>query len=82
VTLRVGVLRGDVNGNGVVNATDVSQVKAQSGQPLNTATFRSDVNASGATNSTDIGMVRAQAGAALAPDQAGPSGDASSEEAR
>jgi uncharacterized delta-60 repeat protein len=67
VTLRVGTLLGDVNGSGVVNASDVSQTKAQSGQPLSASNFRTDVNASGAMNATDIGMVRAHSGMTVSP---------------
>ena len=65
VSVRMGVLAGDTNGNGQVNASDVSQAKSQSGQPLNATNFRSDVNMNGTTNSTDIGIVRAASGSSL-----------------
>ena len=65
ISVPLGVLIGDTNGNRTVNATDVSQVKSQSGQPVSAANFRSDVNASGSINATDIGQVKAQAGNTL-----------------
>ena len=34
VNVPMSVLLGDINGNGVVNASDVSQVKGQSGQAV------------------------------------------------
>ena len=43
----LGFLVGDINGNGVVNATDVAQAKAFSGQILSPANFRADLNVSG-----------------------------------
>jgi hypothetical protein len=61
-------LLGDVNGSGVVNASDVSQTKAQSGQPLSASISEQTLNASGAVNATDIGMVRAHSGMTSRPD--------------
>jgi hypothetical protein len=61
----MGVLLGDVSGNGSVNATDVSQVKLQSGQPLTDINFRNDVNANGSINATDVSIVKLQSGTAL-----------------
>ena len=43
----MSVLVGDTSGNGVVNATDISKTKLESGQALNDQNFREDVNASG-----------------------------------
>src|SRR6185312_1333995 len=42
----MGILIGDVNGNGSVNAADVAQDKACSGATLDQTNFRCDVNAS------------------------------------
>ena len=39
----IGFLLGDTNGNGSVNATDISLTKSQSGQPVDASNFRSDV---------------------------------------
>jgi hypothetical protein len=63
----MGVLLGDTNGNGFVNATDIGQTKAQSGQPVTSGNFRTDVNFNGAINATDIGQVKAQSGTQLPP---------------
>ena len=65
VSAPLGVLLGDTTGNGSVTATDVSQTKLQSGQPVSPSNFRTDVNASGSVNATDLGQVKAQAGTAL-----------------
>ena len=65
LSVSMGVLVGDVNGNGVSNASDVSQTKAQSGQPITGANFRTDVNANGAINSGDISLVKLQSGTGL-----------------
>ncbi len=56
------VLAGDVSGNGTVNATDVAQVKANIGAPLNAANFRCDVTANGSISSSDVGAVKAAQG--------------------
>jgi N-acetylneuraminic acid mutarotase len=59
------VLIGDTNGNGAVNASDISQTKSRSGQIVDGATFRSDVNANGTMNASDISLVKSQSGTAL-----------------
>jgi hypothetical protein len=64
-TVPMGVLLGDVNGNGSVNATDVSQAKTLSGQPAGAGTFRNDVNANGAINSSDISTIKSTSGTLL-----------------
>ena len=56
-----------ISGNGMVNASDVGQTKAQSGQLVNGTNFRTDVNASGFINATDISLVKSQAGRSLPP---------------
>ena len=65
VSLPMGILVGDTNGNRTVNATDIGQTKAQSGQPVGAGNFRSDLNANGSINATDIGQVKAQSGTTL-----------------
>ncbi|MEP6810958.1 MAG: dockerin type I domain-containing protein [Chthoniobacterales bacterium] len=65
LALPVSFLLGDTNGNGSVNASDVSQTKAQSGSSVTAANFRNDVNASGTINASDVGQVKAAAGNAL-----------------
>jgi outer membrane protein assembly factor BamB len=61
----VDILIGDTNGNGVVNATDVAQTKAQVGQPVTSSNFRTDVNASGIINATDVAIVKAHSGGSI-----------------
>lgn len=61
----MGVLVGDSNGNGAVNASDVAQTKAQVGQPITSGNFRSDVNANGTVNASDVAIVKSQVGTSL-----------------
>jgi uncharacterized delta-60 repeat protein len=63
--VQMGVLIGDTNGNGSVNASDVSQTKAQSGSPLTASNFRQDVNTNGAINASDVSLVKTKSGTAL-----------------
>jgi hypothetical protein len=63
VTLHMSLLVGDTNGNGVVNASDVSQTKSRSGQAITNANFRSDVVVNGAINASDVAMVKSRSGA-------------------
>jgi Dockerin type I domain/Kelch motif/Galactose oxidase, central domain len=65
VTIPMSVLIGDVNANGVVNASDVASTKAQLGQPVSGGNFRTDVNANGFINATDVSLVKAAVGTAL-----------------
>ena len=62
---QMGVLIGDVNVNGSVSASDVSQTKLQSGQPTTATNFRTDVNASGSISSTDVSLVKLTSGTGL-----------------
>ena len=63
--VQMGVLIGDTSGNGIVNASDVSQTKAQSGNPVTASNFREDVNTNGAINASDISAVKTKSGTAL-----------------
>ncbi len=65
VTIPMGVLAGDTSGNGSVTATDVSQTKGQSGQPVTGANFREDVVVNGSINATDVAAVKSNSGTAL-----------------
>ena len=64
-TVSIGFLLGDTSGNRSVNATDISQTKAQSGVPVTEANFRTDVNANGFINASDISEVKLQSGTAI-----------------
>jgi hypothetical protein len=67
VPVSMGVLVGDVNGNALVNASDVSLTKSQVGQAVTGSNFREDVNANGLINSVDVAQVKANVGTALPP---------------
>ncbi|MGI8435904.1 MAG: hypothetical protein ACR2NX_03235 [Chthoniobacterales bacterium] len=61
----VKMLVGDTTGNSVVTASDVGQVKGQSGTPVTAANFREDVTANGVITASDIGLVKSRSGAGL-----------------
>jgi len=63
--ISMNVLLGDTNGNRNVNASDIGQTKAQSGQAVSGLNFRSDTNVSGSITASDIGQVKANAGNSL-----------------
>ena len=65
VSATMGVLIGDMNGNGLVNSTDSSLVQAQSGQAVTSSNFRMDINGNGIINSTDTSIVRSNSGSGL-----------------
>ncbi len=67
VPVSMGVLIGDVNGNGAVNATDVALTKSQVGMPVGSSNFREDVNANGTISATDVTIVKSNVGHALPP---------------
>jgi len=61
----MNVLIGDVNGNKVVNATDVGLVKSQVGQAVTGSNFREDVNADGSLSATDVALTKSHVGDGL-----------------
>lgn len=65
ITVPMDVLIGDTTGNGVVNSTDVSQTKLQSGTAASNTNFRTDVSVNGVINSTDVSTVKVQSGTGL-----------------
>ena len=65
LSVGLGILLGDTNGNGQVNSTDVSQTKLQSGSTAGASNFREDTNLSGGVNSSDVSQVKSQSGTAL-----------------
>ncbi len=60
-----GMLIGDTTGNRTVNASDVAQVKGQSGAPVDATNFREDVTVNGSINASDVGLVKANVGHSL-----------------
>jgi hypothetical protein len=65
VSVRMGILIGDTNANGVVNASDVSQTQSESGHALTTSNCRTDVATNGSINSTDVSFVQSMSGTGL-----------------
>jgi hypothetical protein len=65
VAIPMGVLLGDTNGNGSVNAGDAAQTKSQSGVAVTAANFREDVNANGSINAGDVALVTSKSGTSL-----------------
>ncbi len=63
--ISLGVLRGDVNGDGTVNVSDALVTRGRSGSGLDPLTFRADVNRDGSINSGDSIAVRSQSGTGL-----------------
>ena len=61
-TVNATFLVGDSTANGVVNASDVSQVKSLTGAVISASNFRADLNASGAINAGDASIVKAASG--------------------
>lgn len=62
VAVRMGLLVGDSNGDGFVNAGDAIQTRNRSGQATDSTNFRSDVNIDGSVNSGDAVIVRGRSG--------------------
>jgi hypothetical protein len=65
VSATLGVLVGDVTGNGTASNTDVSNVKAQVAAPVTASNFRNDVTANGVISNTDVSTTKAQVGTTL-----------------
>jgi hypothetical protein len=56
----MGVLLGDVNTSGRVDAADVSSVRQQTLQPVDSSNFRADINTSGRIDAADVSIARQQ----------------------
>jgi hypothetical protein len=63
--IEVGLLLGDVNGDGVVDSADLDIVNSQIGQPTNGENFRSDINNDGTISTADVRIVTQQQGMRL-----------------
>ena len=61
----VGLLIGDVNGNGGVGKNDVSNIQGHLGEQTDSTNFREDINADGRINNQDIQEARAHRGESL-----------------
>ena len=65
VTVQMSLLVGDTNGNGIVNASDISQTKSHSGQAVTSSNFRTDVVINGTINASDLAIVKSRSGGGL-----------------
>ncbi|HEY3662888.1 MAG TPA: choice-of-anchor tandem repeat GloVer-containing protein, partial [Chthoniobacterales bacterium] len=61
----MGVLLGDVDGDGSVTMADVALVKASLGQTVNATNFRSDVNPDGVIDHKDLSRTKHSVGSSL-----------------
>ena len=64
ISLNMGVLLGDMTGDGHVNSADISQTKSKSGR-VDSTNVRIDVIVDGSLNSADILLVKSKSGTAL-----------------
>jgi len=69
-SVQVGVLYGDVTGNGLVNVADINAVRKASGDAVNSTDFRDDLNCNGLINVADINIVRQLSGTSLSASSA------------
>ena len=60
VAVQMGLLLGDVNASGRVDAADVSLVRQQTLQLITSDNFREDINVSGRIDSADVSVARQQ----------------------
>jgi DNA-binding beta-propeller fold protein YncE len=60
VSASMGVLLGDVNASGRVDAADVALVRQQTLQSITSANFREDIDITGRIDAADVSMVRQQ----------------------
>jgi len=60
--ISVKALRGDANGDGIVNSFDLLNIRTQVGRALDASTARHDINGDGVINSFDMLMARVYVG--------------------
>ena len=65
ITIPMSILVGDTTGNGIVNASDVSQTKSKSGQTVDSSNFRTDVTCNGSINASDVSLVKSKSGTGI-----------------
>lgn len=65
-SVQMGVLAGDVDGNGTVNGGDTVADRNDAGQTLDSTNFRDDVNLDGFINGGDATFIRGRSGNGLA----------------
>ena len=64
-TVSMNVLAGDSTGNKSVNASDISQIKAQSGATVTAANFRTDISVNGSINASDVSLAKSRSGTSV-----------------
>ena len=64
-TVSMNVLAGDSTGNKSVNASDISQIKAQSGATVTAASFRTDISVNGSINASDVSLAKSRSGTSV-----------------
>ncbi len=62
ISQEMGVLIGDVNGDGVVNVGDTALVRGNAGVTLDNTNFQYDVNVDGLVNVGDTSIVKSKSG--------------------
>jgi hypothetical protein len=67
VSVTMGMLLGDVTGNGIVSNGDVSLIQGQVAQTVTSSNFREDVNANGILSNGDVSLTQAKVGQTLSP---------------
>ncbi|MFL6596043.1 MAG: dockerin type I domain-containing protein [Chthoniobacterales bacterium] len=65
VSIPIGVVVGDVNGDGTDNSADATLTRNLSGQTATVENFRADVNLDGTINSADTTIVRNRSGQSI-----------------
>jgi hypothetical protein len=70
VEASMGILLGDTNGDGFVDAVDASQTKSQSGKAITDSNCREDANVDGFIDAVDTALVKSKSGSALPPPSA------------
>jgi hypothetical protein len=60
--VRIHVFAGDTTANRTVNASDLAQTKAQSGQAVTAQNFRTDDATNDSITASDVSLVKANAG--------------------
>ena len=61
----MNVLLGDTTANKAVTASDVSQIKAETSNPIGAGNFRTDVSLNGVINGSDLSMTKAASGTGI-----------------
>ena len=63
----LGLLLGDINGDGLVDNEDLNETRLDRGQTTDSTNFREDINTNGRIDAVDFAIVKAQRGTMLPP---------------